>query len=90
MKNTLLIGTSTGYKYSNQEVADYTNPFVEGDNITMTIDLRPFKCDLSYARNGLPLGIAFGGLEDWRTNLYIMVTLFGLNDRIKITGYRVI
>jgi len=55
----------------------------------MTVDLRPYINEISYAKNGLPLGIAFSGLNDWK-DLYIMVTFHLLNDRIKITDYSVV
>jgi len=54
----------------------------------MTVDLRSYINEISYFKNGLPLGIAFSGLNDWK-DLYIMVTLVYVNDRIKITGYSV-
>jgi len=54
----------------------------------MTVDLRPYINEISYAKNGLPLGIAFSGLNDWK-DLYIMVTFHLLNDRITITDYSV-
>jgi hypothetical protein len=36
-----------------------------GDTITMTIDLRPYEGTVSYSKNGLPMGIAFSGLNYW-------------------------
>jgi len=54
----------------------------------MIVDLRSYTNEISYFKNGLPLGIAFSGLNDWK-NLYIMVTLHLLNCRIKITDYSV-
>jgi hypothetical protein len=52
----------------------------------MTVDLRPYKNEVSFARNNLPLGIAFSGLNDWK-DLYIMVTIFWKDARVKIIDY---
>jgi len=52
------------------------------------VDLRPYKNEVSYARNGLPLGIAFSGLNAWG-DIYIMLTFHRGNDRIKIVEYSV-
>ena len=80
----------SGTKYTNQNHIPYTAPFYEGDNVTMTIDLRPYKNCVSYAKNGLDLGIAFQGLGEWGTDIYIMLFLYGKNTRLKIIDYRVL
>ena len=56
----------------------------------MSIDLRPYKNEVSYAKNGVSMGIAFSGLNDWGEDIYIMFTLFDVGDRLKITGYTVV
>lgn len=48
----------------------------------MTIDLRPYKGDVSYAKNGLPLGIAFGGLDEWEDDIYIIISFFKKSHRL--------
>jgi len=63
--------TSLGYntygggKWINGDEIDYASPAKAGDKITMTVDLRPFKKTVSFAKNGLDLGEAFGGLNFW-------------------------
>jgi hypothetical protein len=54
-----------GQKYVRQDEggSGYSTPCSEGDKVTMTVDLRPYKNELSFAKNGLPLGIAFSGLN---------------------------
>ena len=60
-----------------------------GDLITMTIDLRPFENTVSFSKNGLPLGIAFSGLNYWGEDVYIFFSIHWVNDRISIVSYEV-
>jgi hypothetical protein len=78
-----------GLKLRNNDYIPYGPPSTAGDTITMTIDLRPFKNTVSFAKNGLPMGIAFAGLNNWDTDIYILFSIFNVNDRIRITGYSV-
>ena len=55
----------------------------------MIIDLRPYKKHVSYARNGFPMGIAYGGLADWGENVYIIFGIHYVNHRLKIIEYEV-
>ena len=87
--NTVSYWTQTGGKCKNIRISPYGSRAYEGDNITMTIDLRPFKGWVSYAKNGLDMGIAFSGLEDWGTDVYIMFGIFNQNHRLKILEYSV-
>ena len=59
--------TVDGNKYNNGLLPPipYAAPTKEGDNITMTIDLRPMQKTVSYAKNGVSLGVATGGLNFW-------------------------
>ena len=43
----------------------FMTPGVEGDNITMIIDMHEDKEYLKYIRNGNDMGIAHSGLGDW-------------------------
>jgi hypothetical protein len=67
----------------------YGTPAFEGDNITMTIDMRAYQGSVSFAKNGLPMGIAYAGLHEWG-DIYIYITLYYPNNRIKIIDYQVI
>ena len=73
-----------------QNGSPYASRAYERDNITMTIDLRPYKNWVSYAKNGLDMGIAFAGLNDWGTEIYIMFGIFVQNHRLKILEYSVV
>ena len=86
--NVVLYSCGDGQKYVYQDGSDYSTRCSEGDNVTMTVDLRAYKNEVSFARNGLPLGIAFSGLNDWK-DLYIMISIFLKDTRIKITDYSV-
>jgi hypothetical protein len=55
----------------------------------MTIDLRPYKNTVSFAKNGLPMGIAYSGLNNWKTDIYIMFSIHNVNSRVRITDYSV-
>ena len=54
----------------------------------MTIDLRPFENTVSFAKNGLPMGIAFSGIDVWG-DVYIMFSVGVVNERIQIGSYEV-
>jgi hypothetical protein len=86
---TLSLEVHSGEKY-NYEASriDYSSPAVQGDIITMTIDMRPYKNSLSFAKNGLPMGIAFSGLNSLG-DVYIMFSLHWIGNRLKITDYEV-
>ena len=87
--NTVFYSTVHGMKYRDKTWADYASRSYAGDNITMTIDLRPFVGEVSYARNGLDMGVAFSGLNDWGTDVYIMFSLHVLGHRLDIVDYSV-
>jgi len=55
----------------------------------MTIDLRPFKNTVSFQKDGRDMGRAFGGLNFWGDDIYIMVSLARVGTRIKIIKYTV-
>ena len=65
--NIVLYHPPNGRKYINMDPngIEYGSTAMEGDNITMTIDLRPYHNEVSYSKNGLPMGIAFSGLNNW-------------------------
>ena len=89
MNNVVSYFTINGNKCKQYDQVTYASRAFEGDNITMVIDLRPFKKRVSYTKNGLPLGIAFGGLGDWGDNVYIMFGIHYVNHRLKIVEYEV-
>jgi hypothetical protein len=64
--NSVSYYTGNGEAYKNNDSIDYASPAIAGDKITMSIDLRPYEGTVSYSKNGLPMGIAFSGLEYWR------------------------
>jgi len=72
------------------DAVDYTSSSAVGDKITMTIDLRTYKNTVSYARNGLDLGVAFAGLNIWKGDIYIMFGIHDVNSRSRIINYEVI
>ena len=82
--------TGNGKKYKNNDGIDYSYGAIAGDTITMTIDLRPFENTVSFAKNGLPMGIAFSGIDVWG-DVYIMFSLgYGyVGQRIQIGSYEV-
>ena len=89
-------GNSVGYrvpsgtKVINGDDIAYASPAIAGDTISMTIDLRPFKNTVSFAKSGRDMGIAFMGLNYWGRDIYIMVDMWGRGGRIKVTNYEVI
>jgi len=88
--NSLGFHTISGFKYNNGLLPTaYSSATAAGDKITMTIDLRPFKKTVSFAKNGLSLGIALGGLNFWGDDIYIMVGIFMPGHRIKVIDYQV-
>ena len=67
----------------------YASPAVAGDTIEMTIDLRPQTGgQVSFAKNGLDMGVAFSGLSYWG-DIYIMFSIGDVNHRIKVVSYTV-
>ena len=67
----------------------YASPAVAGDTIEMTIDLRPQTGgQVSFAKNGLDMGVAFSGLSYWG-DIYIMFSILSVNHRIKVVSYTV-
>ena len=78
-----------GEKYINGDYIDYASQAITGDTITMTVDLRPFKKTVSFAKNRISLGRAFGGLNFWGDQIYIMISIGVVGHRIKIPRYEV-
>ena len=79
-----------GEKYKSGDAIDYASTAIAGDNITMIVDLRAYRNTLSFEKNGLAMGTAFGGLNVWGANIYIMFTIGSVGHRISITDYQVI
>jgi len=69
---------------------DYTTPLIQGDTVTMTIDLRPYNNTVSFARNDLDLGVAFAGLNMWKGDIYIMFGIHAVDHRMRIVNYEVL
>ena len=88
--NTVSYLPQDGSKMVDQNASPYASRAYEGDNITMTIDLRTYRGWVSYAKNGLDMGIAFSGLNDWGTDVYIMFGILYQNHRLKILEYSVL
>ena len=86
--NSVSYYSANGTKFKNADSIPYASPARAGDTITMTIDLRPFRNTVSYAKNGLPMGIAFSGINVWG-DVYIMFSLAHINERIQIVSYEV-
>ena len=78
-----------GTKLINGDSDDYATPANAGDTVSMTIDLRPFKNTVAFAKNGIDMGIASMGLNYWGRDIYIMVNLWAKGGRIKVTNYEV-
>ena len=87
---SLNYNTLVGRKWNGISL-DYASTAIAGDKITMTIDTRPFQYTMSFAKNGLDMGIAFSGLnllgED---QIYIIIWMYKVMDRIKIVDYKVV
>ena len=79
-----------GEKYKSGDAIDYASTSMAGDNITMIVDLRAYRNTLSFEKNGLSMGTAFGGLNVWGADIYIMFSLHYVNCRVSITDYQVI
>ena len=88
-KTTTSVSYATwiGKKYSNGDDVDYGPAAVAGDKISMTIDLRPFKKTVSFAKNGVSMGVAFGGLHFFGDEIYIMAAIKRVGHRFRITEY---
>ena len=75
--NSIGFHTINGAKYMHGVGASsYSSATTTGDNITMIIDLRPFKKTVSFAKNGVPLGIIIGGINLWKPEVYIFAGIF--------------
>ena len=53
--------TRLGNKCIGGNGVQYTSPMNQNDNVTMIIDMRPYKSEVSFAKNWVPLGIAYSG-----------------------------
>ena len=83
--------SSNGEKYKLADPIDYASIAGAGDNITMIVDMRAYRNTLSFEKNGLSIGTAFGGLNVWGADIYIMLFSIGtLGHRVSITDYQVI
>ena len=80
---------NNGAVYNQGVGVRYASTADQGDNITMTIDLRPFQNKVSFARNGLDMGVAASGIDNWNTDIYIYLSIVYADDRIRITDYYV-
>jgi len=47
------------------------------------------KNKVSFDKNGLPMGVAFSGLNNWNTDIYIYFSMHNINNRVKIVDYSV-
>ena len=63
--NSVAFLTQFGYKYQWDDSVDYGPSCVEGDNITMIIDMHENKEFIKFKKNGNDLGIAYSGLGEW-------------------------
>ena len=63
--NTVGIWTGNGEKYNFGDYVDYGPPSIEGDNLTMIINMHEDKEFVKFKKNGNDLGIAYSGLGDW-------------------------
>jgi len=57
-------------KWLFDDANSYGSTAIAGDKISMTIDMRSFEWTLSYAKNGLDMGIAHSGFNYWGTDIY--------------------
>lgn len=81
--------TSNGNKGKPASSTGYSSAAVQGDNITLTVDLRPFENTVSFAKNGLPMGIAASGINRWNEDIYIVFAMYKIGQQIKIVDYYV-
>ena len=84
----LAFHTKSGKKVVYGDHVDYSTPCITGDSIKMTINMLPNVWTLSFARNGLDLGVAFSGLNRLG-QVFILLGLAVPGERIKITDYQV-
>lgn len=56
---------------------------MQGDTVTMIIDLREDEKLVKFEKNDRPLGIAYSGLDDWG-NIYIMFSIHWVGQKFKI------
>ena len=77
------------WKYKDGDNDKYGSEAIAGDKITMTIDTRPMEYSVSFAKNGLDMGKAFSGLNNWKVPIYILFSFIHIGDRIKIINYEV-
>jgi len=69
IKNAYYV-TNNGMKCLYDDANSYGSTAIAGDKISMTIDMRSFEWTLSYAKNGLDMGIAHNGFNYWGTDIY--------------------
>ena len=84
----LTFHTKSGKKVVYGDHVDYSTPCIAGDSIKMTINMLPNVWTLSFARNGVDLGVAFSGLNRLG-QVFILLALAVPGERIKITDYQV-
>ena len=89
MPNTVCYYNQDGKKWKDGDASEYGSTSIAGDKITMTIDTRPEEYSVSFAKNGLDMGVAYSGMNNWNTPIYIMFSLHNAGDRIKIINYEV-
>ena len=65
MPDTVGFNSHNGHKYRFGNPVDYNQRCVEGDTITMIINMHKNKEFVKFKRNGNDIGIAFQGLGDW-------------------------
>ena len=87
--NSVSYHNHNGMKYKFGDGDSYGSTAGPGDNITMIVDLRAYKNTVSFEKNGLSMGIAYGGLNVWGADIYIMFSIY-YGYRVSITDYQVI
>ena len=60
--NTVAYYTESGSKYKLGDSVGYAQKCLQGDTVTMIIDLRENEKLVRYEKNDRPLGIAYSGL----------------------------
>lgn len=88
--NSVAFSPFTGKKVFYGGFVDYSTPCVNGDTITMTVDLRPYQNTVEYAKNGLSMGVAFAGLNMWAGEIYLMFSIHAMTHRLRVTNYSVV
>lgn len=77
-----------GVKYVNSIPMSYGSSVTVGDNLTIKVDLRPLAMNVEFFKNSVSMGLAYGGLEDWK-DIHIGLS-FGQNGMsVKIIDYQV-